>query len=494
MSTKGRVLLVNTPRLRGPHYVVLPPLGLGYLAETLRRSGFEAEILDPIRDGTGLNAFRSFFETQGGRFDAVGFEYYSTMRSAVMEFARVVKTTRPEVWTLAGGPHPSAEPEECLQENPYLDFAVTTDSETIVPDLLERLGSGRTATLREVPGLAFRDNGHVMAPSAMNRDAFVASPESSGDRPSVVVNPFHAFPDVNDIPSPAWDLMPPETYPLVPNGVFTRNRRIATMVATRGCPYPCKFCEVPIKSGRKLRRRHPENVVAEIERLKKDHGVQEIHFMDDALTLDRRYAQSLFEAVIRSGVKIDWAVPNGVRLDCLDAETLQLMERSGCYSVAVGIESGSQRILDRMKKQLDLEEIRRQVALVRSTTSIRMTGFFIIGYPGETPEDMDATIRFACGLPLHRANFFNYIPFPGGPMYKELKAAGLVRPDHYDEHTIYSISYVSEGLSYNIIKHYLRKSNLRFYLRPSILWGLTKEIRAASQIGIIASRARAILA
>ena len=176
-------------------------------------------------------------------------------------------------------------------------------------------------------------------------------------------------------------------------------------------------------------------------------------------------------------MKFFWTCPNGVRLNTLDRELLQAMKRSGCYSVSVGIESGSQRILDTMKKGITLQEIRSKVGLIREA-GLKPIGFFILGFPSETREEMDMTLRVSQSLGLKRANFMLFHPFPGTEAFRAIQERMdrnglLLTAPSYAE-----VSYVPEGFTVHELKARQRKAFLRFYLRPSMLLSLFCDIRS----------------
>ncbi|MCL4236163.1 MAG: radical SAM protein, partial [Deltaproteobacteria bacterium] len=245
--------------------------------------------------------------------------------------------------------------------------------------------------------------------------------------------------------------------------------------------------------GAKVRKRPAASVVDEIEWLRRDFGVDEIHFMDDNFSMHAQYVRDICEDLLLRDIRIPWACPNGLRLDSLDAELLRLMERAGCYSMAVGIESGSDRTLAAIRKHLDTSTIRRQIELIKRETRIRITGFFIVGLPGETQIDIETTIRFARELPLDRANFFNYSPFPGSSIYESLKESGEIEridpSDLYIHHVVYS----PDQLPIEKLRALQRRAHLAFYLRPRILMGLAREIRSWFQLRVLVSRAFKLL-
>ena len=158
----------------------------------------------------------------------------------------------------------------------------------------------------------------------------------------ITVNTVKLCEDLDSIPNPAWDLIDPRTYPISPHGTFSKSYPVAPIITSRGCPYLCTFCAGFKSTGRKLRRRSVKMVLDEINYLYRVYGVREFHIEDDNFTLQKEYVMEFTDSLCSSGLKIWWACPNGIRADRLDKEMLLSMERSGCYSFGLGIESGSQ--------------------------------------------------------------------------------------------------------------------------------------------------------
>ena len=289
--------------------------------------------------------------------DAVGVTAMSDHHIDTRELVRALKADGRSV--VVGGPHASSLPLETLADT-GADAVVLGEGETTLPDLLADLPA-----LRPVDGVA------------------IAGATSAGE--------CRIEKDLDGLAEPAWDLAPPATYPVAPHGAMVRRTPSAPIVSSRGCAFRCTFCTAPKLHRRSVRFRSPERVVDEIERLARDFGVREIHFEDNNLTARRAHLHGICQEIIRRGIDITWACPNGVRVEHLDTETLALMKKSGCYLLAFGIESGSQHLLDGIKKDVSLETVLAAVRRAREA-GIETQGFFIFGLPGETKETMEQTI------------------------------------------------------------------------------------------------------
>jgi anaerobic magnesium-protoporphyrin IX monomethyl ester cyclase len=303
----------------------------------------------------------------------------------------------------------------------------------------------------------------------------------------VTMGPWKVVEDLDTISFPAWDLIDPRTYPEAPHGGFARNFPVAPIIVTRGCPFNCTFCSGKTVTGSTVRKRSIGNVMDEIKLLVNEYGVREIHIEDENLTMHKALVMEFCESLIEEGIKVSWTCPSGVRIDTLDAEMLSAMKESGCYSLAVGVEFGTDKVHALTKKRLTLDVIEKQLDLL-STFDIRTTGFFLMGIPGETREDMIDTIKFARKIKIDRAQFNNFMPLPGSEIYDELKSRGeidSIDPDHFFVH---DVGYVPRGMKRKDIKNLQRRAYLQFYLRPKIIYGLLKDIKTPRHFYLLIKR------
>jgi anaerobic magnesium-protoporphyrin IX monomethyl ester cyclase len=433
------------------HYVV-PPIGLGYLATALRKEGFhDIIIVDCLKENLGLNAL-------GKRLEAlkpavVGFQVYSYDFPFVLKAIAALKKLLPDVVVVIGGPHVSATQAAALREMPGADFGFIGEGEPGLPLLLKRLLRGENLPYSTIPGLVYREGEDIL------------------------VNPRALVPDLDVLGIPAWDLMVPAEYPDSPQGGFYRHFPIAPVSTTRGCPYSCTFCGSAVNMGKKLRPRSIPMVLKEMRLLYDDYGVREFHIIDDMFNYDKQRVLDFCNGIREQGMEISYTFPNGLRLNLLDREMLEMMKETGAYSFNVGIESGSQRILDRMKKGLTLELIEEKVNLIVET-GLEPCGFFIIGFPGETVEDIKATIAFARRLKLKRAHFSNFLPLPGTEATRELLENNELEELAWGNLFYSRVPYAPEGMSKKELKSWQRRAYFSFYLRPGILFKMFLEIKS----------------
>lgn len=416
-------------------HIVAPHLGLGYLAAALRRAGHEVVVQDGLREKIKYE----------GEYDLVGVTAMTTyFPEAVAEIRRWKALGHK---TIIGGPHVIADPEGSVMQSDA-DYACAGEGELA----LTALANGADPT--QVPGLLWREGDSV--------------------RRSVAPN---FYPDIDDFGEPAWDLIDPRSYPPAPHGMIAKSFPLAPMVTTRGCPYRCSYCSAPATAGRRLRTRAPEKIVSEMERLVRDHGVREIQIEDDNFTLNRRHTVAVCEEMLRRNIKVNWSLPNGVRIDKLDPELLALMKRAGCYLMALGIESANQRILNMVSKDLDVETVRQVVGWV-AKSGIEAWGFFMIGFPTETLAEVRNTIEFALSLPLTRAQFTKTTPLPGTPIYEWWKREWGAGVDiNWATFNYYEFNSDWSEVPAEELNRLQKQAHLRFYRRPKNFLKIVRSLR-----------------
>ncbi|HLP58872.1 MAG TPA: radical SAM protein, partial [Candidatus Deferrimicrobium sp.] len=265
------------------------------------------------------------------------------------------------------------------------------------------------------------------------------------------------------------------------------NFPIAPVSTTRGCPYSCTFCGSAVNMGKKLRSRSIAMVLKEMRLLYDNYGVREFHIIDDMFNFDKQRVLDFCNGIREQGMKISYTFPNGLRLNQLDREMLEMMKEMGAYSFNVGIESGSQRILDGIKKNLTLELIEEKVNLIVAS-GLEPCGFFILGFPGETEEDIKATIAFARKLRLKRAHFSNFLPLPGAEATRELLDHNELEKVDWGNLFYSKVPYAPRGMSPKELKAWQRRAYLSFYLRPVILFKMMREIKSLNHFRMTIKR------
>jgi radical SAM superfamily enzyme YgiQ (UPF0313 family) len=395
--------------------------------------------------------------------DVVGIKTYSCDVESVGKMLLRVKNVSPETVTVIGGPHPSCEPpEHIFEEFPGLDYAFAGEAELGFVPFLEKLASNGV-DMSNVAGLIWKDDDDV-----------------------VRANPRGWVDDLEALEPPAWDLINPRRYKWA-HSFMTSKFPAVPMAMTRGCPYSCTFCGSHLISGRKVRKRSVDNIIEEIGFLKREYGVRSIDITDENFAFDRRLVVEFCERLLSEDLRIAWNCPYGVRIDSLDEELVRLMARSGCFGLSLGIESGSQRILDLVKKRIKVEDIVEKVRMIKRVSKIKLSGYFMLGFPEETREEIEETVHLACSLPFDFVLFSPLRVVPGTEIYSDLQSAGIVTRD---------ADYRSYGHRHNLAPSYCcvpdaemqriyRRAYARFYFRLPVVLNLLRQVRSATQLKII---------
>lgn len=454
----AKVLLLN-PLIEDKRVCSLtPPLGLGYLANMLRKEKIKVEILCGAKNNITIKEIISYVKKKD--FNFIGLQVFSFAVNSVKKQINYLKETFPEKIIIIGGAHPSSAPLEAM-EVLKADYAFKGEAEYSLLKLIKAITTNKK-NFSDIPNLVWRKNGNI------------------------IINPQNFILDLDKVDFPAWDLMDPNEYPPAPNGGFVKNLPVAIMITTRGCPYSCTFCGCYNIVGKKIRKRSIGNIIQEMKILKNKFKIKEIHIMDDNFTFDKSFAQAVCENIIKEKLNLSFAIPNGVRLDKLDKELLKVMEKAGFYSLAVGIESCSPRILKHMKKNITLKTIKEKTKLISQNTNIRITGFFILGYPEDTIQDIKTTIYTARKLNIQRAFFSSFTPLPGTEIYENLKN----KKYKANFGLFHSVSYIPNHIPPKVFKFLRLYGYFIFYFRPKILIGLLREIRSFHHLKYILRRIR----
>ena len=456
-----RVLLVK-PNSHFPTRI--PHLGLGYLATALRQGKHTPIIADCTRERINNRGLVRL--AQESAAEVIGISMFSADFPVVADLIPQLRQALPDTRLILGGPHPTALPSDTLRQLPEVDYVLAGEAERSLPMLLDQLASGPVDG-QSIPGLAWRESGQI---------------RTSLPRWET---------DLDSLGFPAWDLLAPELYQIAPHGAFVRQMPVAPIITTRGCPYPCTFCAARVISGIPLRARSIGHVLDEIELLVRHHGIREIHIEDDNFTARRKYVLDFCEGVSRRFPGLSWCCPNGVRLDTLDTELLTAMRRSGCYSLSLGIESGCDPVLKTIQKKLETAQVREKVELIHRS-GLKTTGFFIIGLPDESEEQIRETVRFARSLPLDHAQFSVFLPLPGTAHFDSyVRKVGLETVPWKDFYTTEPVQWPG-GIPIARLRQLQRSAFFAFYFRPRVLLNILRKLRGPRHFWHLVRRALAI--
>lgn len=449
-----KTLLINPPVLNNKRLFLSPPLGLMYIASTIQLAGHEVEIAD-------LYSFDD--QVNYGEYDFVGITGMSFQHSSILNLAKEVKGIDRNIIVGVGGSHATVM-TEILLANKNIDFVFRGEFEEQTQNFL--LSAYDRDKWKYIKGMCLQ-----------NKNSIHLSP------PTFVK-------DIDLTPFPAWSLVDIKKYSGGHHGFFFEREPVGNLLTSRGCPFSCTFCAAHSISGKKWRPHSVKRVISEIDCLIHIMGIKELHIEDDNFCLSITRAKKIMREIIKRNYDLKIGFPNGVRIDLLDNELLSLMRKAGVYYLTFGIETGSLRIQKLIKKNLDLEFVKHQLKKVKNH-GFYTQGFFILGFPYETENDMKATIEYAKSLNLDSAFFGAFVPLPGSEDFNRLLSNGEINLENFNWDTLFSIKpFSSSHLSGDLIEKYVRSANWQFYLRPKTFFKNLKRIKSLKQLKILANRLR----
>jgi len=374
-----------------------PPLGLAYLTAYLKQKGESVELID--MQGSMMDSAELEKRLENTEAELIGISSMTPTFPAALKVARIVRKKIPQAKIVLGGVHPTLDPEGTLARD-EVDFVVRGEGEEAIYGLVKALkGEG---TFEEVKSLCYRDG-----------DKLVIKEKSAG----LVAN---------DIPPADYAAFPVEKY--IKHNEYLRGIRGISMLISRGCPYDCTFCAVHETMGKKWRIKSPELLVNEIIDLKEKYGIEGVWFKDSIFNIDKKWVEKFCNLLIEKKVDIEFQV--NTRIDLVDEEQIKLMKKAGLTQLDFGIESGSDRILEILHKHIKIDQIKEKIAIAHKY--VKVFGFFMIGIPGETEEDILKTFELAKELELDTSSWSIYSPLPGSTLYDELVAQGKVKKANFE--------------------------------------------------------------
>jgi radical SAM superfamily enzyme YgiQ (UPF0313 family) len=457
----ARIALVIPPMQKtGPIWCPNLPIGVAYLAAVLEKGGHDVTVID-------CPALEIDHKELGAKIAAidpsvVGITSLTPMIHSTLLAAHVTKESCPNASVILGGPHATFMDEQILSENSEVNVVVRGEGEQTLLELTDVISRSNLKDLNEVAGITFRKNGQIIR--TPNR-LFIQN--------------------LDDLPRPAYNYFQLEKYRLF-------GKAMLPIMTSRGCPYQCSYCVMSRMNGINFRARSPKNIVDELEWLRDTHGADAFSFYDDAFTLDIERAREICREIKNRNVGIPWDCQT--RVDRVSKEILAKMRDAKCQLVSFGIESGSQKILDAIKKKTTIERNEKAIRWAKEV-DLPVSISVIIGYPGETTDTLEQTMDFIRKTEPDYVYLCMATPYPGTELQSLLKELGWKTSTEWSHYNIQTPVFENPILSNDKLMEARKKFYNDFYspayiLRKSLKGDFYSQIMARTALNYILWRTK----
>lgn len=413
-----------------------PPQPLICLGAYLRQNNFTCGLIDA--NGLGLSMEETINQILSLSPRFLGITAPTMLIATAAKIAREIKKCASQITTIVGGPHISAVPDETMALYPDIDIGVLGEGEVTIVELLEVL-TNKTG-MDSVKGIIYRENGTL---------------KKNASRPYIE--------DLDMLPFPAWDMLPDLRKYYQTSAVRVDRLPTAGLVSSRGCPFQCTFCARNV-FGNVTRTHSADYVIKMVKHLIQVYKIRNIDFEDENFVIYRKRLIEFCNRIIDEKIDISWDCASNI--NAVNPQILALMKKAGCWQINYGIESGSQRILDFIKKPIKLEEVRRTLKMTKDA-GITTKGYFIIGHPTETLESIRETTDFIKRIDLDVFQISFMIPFPGTELYKIAGQYGEFTND-WSDMNIWTPLFIPNGLTRSELERESKRAYREFYLKR---WG-----------------------
>jgi len=452
-----KILLLTPPLLTSDRYgkdlgkvgPTTEPLGLAYLASSLLEADHEVKIVDCAAMKYTLEHIKKLILKE--KFDVVGISILTPSYLISKKTIEAIKSIDRNIKIIVGGVHVTIRPKETLEETQEIDVGIIGEGERTIVEVVNALE--HNISLSKIKGIVYRN------------------------KKIIITKPRELEKNIDNLPIPARSLLPMKKYKPAPT--YYRHLPSYVMLTSRGCPFRCVYCS---KIGGKNYRHHSVNrIIKEMKILIYKYKAKEIIFRDDTFTIERDFIIKLCKRIIQEKLKIKWTCMTRVNL--VDYALLKLMKKAGCWSIHYGIESGSQRLIDLIKKDITLEQAIKAVKYTRAA-GIETKAFFMLGLPTETQKESIQTIKFAKKLDPDMIQVTITVPYPGTELYNLASKDGTLKSLNWEDYQTWAgwtskdLVYIPANRSQNELKYLQKLAMRKFYFRPKIMLRLLFNIRS----------------
>ncbi|MFH1453836.1 MAG: radical SAM protein [Armatimonadota bacterium] len=465
-----KILLINPPVIKHlattlPDFATeeqgfFPPLGLIYLATFVKEKmpDIEVKVLDSYALKMSYDDIKNYIRKF--KPDMVGVPAWTFSYLDTVMLTKITKEVNPNIKVCTGGPHVTIYPEETLSQ-PAIDYIITGEAEYAFTDLIDKLKDNKD--LSRVPNLGYKENGKIK------------------------INPVQeVINELDKLPFPDRKMTCYEKY----YSILDKTRPITTMITSRGCPFQCFFC---YQKNTGWRSRSAENIADEIEECVK-MGIKNIFIFDETFTVNKKRVLKICDEIIKRKIKIEWDIRS--RVDTIDEEMLIALKKAGCKRISYGIESGNTRILNVLKKEINLEKAEK-IAKLTKKHGFTVLLDFMIGSPEETKKEIEESMALALKMDPHFVQFSVTTCLPATELYDLAIKQGVVKSDVWKEFALNPTESFKPPLwnifSEDQISQILNNCYKRFYVRPKYILKKLLGIRSFWELKVNAKAALKML-
>lgn len=419
---------------------IMPPLGLASISAFLSEGGIENDIIDCYAHPDSDGLIREYLLKH--RPSHIGFSCTTSSFFDGVRLAEMAKELTPEVTVVFGGVHVSAVKEGVLQEYPVIDFCIVGEGEEGLRELINTEDASR------VEGIVFRNDS--------GKSCFTGYRKKLLDLDSL---PFPAYEKLAGYPG-VYKL-PIFNYPRVPNG---------SCISSRGCPYACSYCDRSV-FRRSFRYNSAEYLYEHVSWLNQRFGIRHINFYDDQFTFQRQRIIDFCRKMIDGSLKMTFNC--AARAEHLDEELLHLMKGAGCWMISLGIETGDEDLLAQHRQNPDLQMMRQKIEMIKKA-GIRVKGLLMMGLPGETEQSILKSRRYVYSLPIDDFNLAKFTPFPGSPVYRQIKEQGELLGtfnEDWERMDCMQFQFVPKGIELERMEKLFIDFYKYHFMRNRVIWG-----------------------
>ncbi|HZX11918.1 MAG TPA: radical SAM protein [Candidatus Nanoarchaeia archaeon] len=435
-----KILLINPPLEHQARWdvsqIAYPPLGILWIAAMLEKEGHHVKFLDG-----DCWKFDILEEIKNYNPRLVGLAVITIKVNSAAAMIHQIKEVYPQLPVVVGGNHITNVKQQSFDQIPGADYLMIGEAYYTFPELAHALE--QNTNLSTIRGLIWKEDGNII---------------TNKSRPDIQ--------DLDILPFPARHLLPQPFTTHYQSDTRYLRKPSTSMITSLGCYYRCTFCD----HTRNVRFFSPKRVVDEIEHLQKIYGIKEIHFWDEIFTMTPKRTREICQEIIDRNIDITWSGYGRLDIIARNPDLVPLIKKSGCWFMSFGVESGSQKVRDFIKKDLTDEQI-RQAAETLAAAGIYTRGLFMLGHPTETLETLEQTIQFAKTLPLNSAQFNLNIPLPGTEQYANAKDYGILDEERFKDYSGHGKPiYIPNGLTAEILEEAQKRAYKEFFARPQVFF------------------------